>query len=66
MIKLAYNDKAVLIKGDGHEYWYIQAGFKYHGCYEEQSECYKALNALESFEKQFGPATWTHERIVYL
>jgi hypothetical protein len=63
VIVLAYNANAVLIKTDNREYWYIVSGFRNKGCYDSQSETYKAIDALKSFEKQFGEAVYKHERI---
>lgn len=65
MFKLAFNEEAVLIKC-GREYYYIRAGFENHGCYNEQSTDYNALNALGSFVKLFGEPTWTHKHIYHL
>lgn len=53
MKKLCYNAKAALYRVGG-EYWYVTVELK-HGCYNSYSETYKAKQALESFEKDFGP-----------
>jgi hypothetical protein len=63
VIKLAYNDQAVLIKTHNREYWYIVKGFDNHGCFDEQSVHYNAIQALESFEKSFGKAVWINPKL---
>jgi hypothetical protein len=63
MRKLASNDKAALFKC-GSEYWCVDVKFNI-GCYNSQSPEYNALNALQSFEKEYGAATWKHERIAF-
>lgn len=52
MRKLAWNDKAMLVK-IGHGFWYVTATLTY-GCYNEESKDYTVKNAIESFTKLFG------------
>lgn len=62
MWKLAWNEKAVLIKTQNREYWYIEAGFAVHGCINSQEKDYNAKDALVFFEKRYGKATNKHGR----
>jgi len=65
MWQLARNDKAALLKDSNGEYWYIDFAKEEHnfGCYNVKGHDYNAMNALEAFEKQFGPATYKHKNI---
>lgn len=61
MVELARNNKAVLVK-IGREYWYYTSSLR-HGCYNSQSLEYNAVQALESFEREFGKALTTRKAI---
>ena len=68
--KLASNQNAVLFKCH-KEYWIVCKEKPNHRlpdgwrtvCFNEQSDEYTAEDALKSFEKECGPATWVHNHI---
>lgn len=65
MIKLAYNDKATLVKTNGEYYILYQhvQGCIEWTCLNSQSAQYNALTALESFKKSFGEPTFVRKTI---